>query len=454
MTAKNFSPYLPALSVIITIIMAVMDGTIVNIALPTLTHEFNVSPEESIWIVNAYQMVIIMFLLIFARIGEIYGYKKVFLWGVIGFTFASALCSMAGNFQFLVIARLLQGIGAAGIMSVNTALVRFIFPPHLLAKGMSINAMAVAVSAAAGPTIAGIILSSFSWHWLFAINIPLGFITLWIGYRLLPNRREQNQAPIDQYSCLGNMLTFGLLVFALQSFAQQINYTLSVISFSALILIGYLYIRHELKRPIPLLPVDLMRIRIFRLSVITSVCSYMGQMLGMISLPFLLQDTLHYPPVEIGLLLTPWPLTTLIMAPIAAKLIEKFHPGIIGGIGMSLFSIGFITLYFMPEHAGRLDILWRIILCGAGFGLFQTPNNVTLVSSAPVNRSGGASGMLGMSRLVGQTVGTTMVAIIFSLQTHLVGTRTALLTAAIICALAIVSSFSRVGDNFKLTRKK
>lgn len=446
--------FLPALCVMIAIIMAVMDGTIVNVALPTLSREFGVKPEQSIWIANAYQLVIVMFLFIFSAIGDRVSYKKVFLWGIGGFTLGSVLCAVSPDFRILILSRVIQGLGAAAVMSVNTALVRFIYPPHLLGRGMSLNAMAVAVSAAAGPTIAGFLLSVLSWHWLFAINLPLGLLTLWLGRRWLPDQRSEQAVRFDWVGSLGNMATFFLMIMAFESFAQKENIVYQVSVCVAFLIVGTLFMVHQFRRPIPLFPVDLLKIPLFSLSVATSICSYMAQMLGMVSLPFLLHDNLGYSPIEVGLLLTPWPLTTMFVAPVAARLIERHHPGTVGAIGLLIFSIGFLSLYFLPEKATALDILWRVMLCGAGFGLFQTPNNVTLVASAPVHRSGGASGMLGMARLLGQTIGTAGVALVFSLQSHTQGSHTALLMAAIIAFVAILASFSRRSQEFNPVARK
>lgn len=200
--------------------MSVLDGTLVNVALPSLTKEFDVEPNTAIWLINSYQMVIMMFLLVFATLGDIIGYRKVFLYGVTVFTIASALCAFSQNFEMLVCSRVLQGLGAACVMSVNTALVRLIYPPEVLGRGMSINAMAVAVSSAAGPSIAGLILSALSWHWLFAINIPLGIISFWIGYKRLPRNVSLKKKNVGFWGCLGNVLTFGLMIYALEGFAH------------------------------------------------------------------------------------------------------------------------------------------------------------------------------------------------------------------------------------------
>lgn len=445
--------YLCATSVIIAISMSVLDGTITNVALPSLAKEFGVSPDTSIWIVNAYQMVITMTLVIFAAAGDVYSYKKVFLGGITVFTGASVLCALSTGFPMLIVSRVLQGLAAAAVMGVNTALIRLIYPPEILGRGISLNAMAVAVSAAAGPTIAGFILSVLSWHWLFVINVPLGIAAYLLGHRLLPDNPPSAMKHLDKWSCAGNALTFGFMIYAFEGIAHHESKALVISAFAAFAVAGFFYFRRQFSMVrhgvTPLLPVDLMKISLFSLSLLTSVCSFMAQMLAMVSLPFFMQDMLHFSAVETGLLITPWPLATLFTAPLAGRLVEKFHPGALGAAGMLLFSCGLLLMFFLPADAGMADIVWRVMLCGAGFGLFQTPNNLTIVSSVPVNRSGGASGMLGMARLVGQTVGTTGVAIVFSLMSHTSGSRLCLATGAVMAFLASIASVSRVSHAFR-----
>lgn len=434
--------------------MSVLDGTLMNVALPSLTKEFDVEPNTAIWLINSYQMVIMMFLLVFATFGDIIGYRKIFLSGVVVFTVASALCALSQNFAMLVCSRILQGLGAACVMSVNTALVRLIYPPEVLGRGMSINAMAVAVSSAAGPSIAGLILSTLSWHWLFAINIPLGIISFWIGYRMLPRSSNAKKRTVGFLDCIGNVLTFGLMIYALEGFAHHESRAIVSIAFVAFLVIGYFYLRSQLNTSAPLLPVDLLKIPIFARSIMTSVSSFMAQMLAMVSLPFFFQDAMHFTPVEIGVLLTPWPIATMVTAPLAGRLVERYHPGILGAVGMCVFSVGLFSLYFLSEDSTIVDIFWRVMICGAGFGLFQTPNNLTIMSSAPMERSGGASGMLGMARLCGQTVGTTAVAIVFAIIPHTDGARLCLLLAALMALVAGTASISRVTQQFVNPRNR
>lgn len=406
--------YFAVVAVLLAIMMSVLDGTIMNIALPTLAHDFDVTPSSAIWIVNAYQLVITMTLLSFASLGDIYGYRRIFLIGISIFVASSAACALSDSFWMLTVFRIVQGFGAACVMSVNTALIRLIYPPQILGRGMGVNAMVVAVSAAAGPSIAGSILALGSWHWLFVINIPLGLAALIIGHRLLPhNPPAEKRHKFDKISAIANALTFGLLIYSLDGFAHSENRRFIGLQIVLLIIIGIYFIRRQLKQTAPILPVDLLRIPIFALSIGTSITSFTAQMLTMVSLPFFMQNVLHYNAVEIGLLLTPWPLATILTAPIAGRLVERVHPGLLGGMGMAIFAAGLFSLYLLPDHPAEWDIVWRMALCGMGFGLFQTPNNVTIVSSAPAERSGGASGMLGTARLLGQTLGTTFVALMF-----------------------------------------
>lgn len=421
--------------------MSVIDGTIANVALPTIAGDLGTSPSVTIWVVNAYQLAITISLLSFSSLGDIYGYRRIYLSGIMLFSITSAICALADSFWMLTAARILQGFGAAAITSVNTALLRIIYPRKFLGRGMGINALVVAVSIAAGPSIAAVILSLGSWHWLFAINIPIGIAALVIGLMYLPaNPVKTIGRRFDKLSCLMNAFTFGLLIFSLEGIAHKENMWLVAGGIVALFILGYFFVRRQLKQQFPLLPVDLLRIPIFSMSIGTSISSFTAQMLAMISLPFFLQGTLGRSDVATGLLLTPWPLATMIMAPLAGRLVERIHAGILGGIGMMIFATGLFLLAILPEQPGNADIVWRLFICGAGFGLFQTPNNSTIISSAPANRSGGASGMLGTARLLGQTLGATLVAMIFNLVPDHSAQACLYLATAFALVAAIVSS--------------
>ncbi|MBI0439802.1 MFS transporter [Dickeya dianthicola] len=425
------------------IAMAVLDGALVNVALPTIAADFNTSPASSIWIVNAYQLAITMTLLSLSSLGDIVGYRRVYLVGLVLFTLMSVVCALADSLPTLTLARILQGLAAAALMSVNTALIRLIYPKDKLGRGMAINSLVVAVSTAAGPTIAAGILGVASWQWLFAINVPFGIVALLLGWRFLPRNDGVRAQRFDAPSALLNALTFGLFFIALGGFAQGQNLWQVLGELALTLLVGGYFVRRQLSQSYPLLPVDLLRIPVFALSVGTSVSSFCAQMLAMVSLPFYFQSALGMNEIETGLLLTPWPLAIMAVAPLAGRWLERVNAGVLCTIGLSLFALGLFSLAWLPASPGYLDICLRMVLCGIGFGLFQSPNNHTIISAAPRHRSGGASGMLGTARLVGQTAGAALVALMFNLFGGQ-GTHAALITAGVFAALAAVVSGQRI----------
>ncbi len=417
LTAEDGLPlprrYWAIVTVGLGVTMAVMDSAIANVALPTIAIDLNTDPAFSIWIVNGYQLAITISLLPLSALGDIVGYRRIYLAGLALFALASLGCALSSTLPELAAARVIQGFGAAGIMSVNTALVRFIYPQSLLGRGIGINALVVAVSAAIGPTIASGILSVANWPWLFAVNVPLGIIAFLIGARCLP------QSPLARHkfdfaSAALSALVFGLLIGGIDALGHGEGFLLFLAEMAATAALCWLLVKRQLNSPLPLLPVDLLRIPIFMLSICTSVASFAAQMLALVSVPFLLQLDLHYSAVQTGLLLTPWPIAIGIAAPIAGHLADRYPAGLLGGIGLIVFAVGLLSLAFLPAPPGTFDIIWRMALCGIGFGLFQSPNNRAMIAAAPRERSGGASGALGTARLLGQTVGAALVALMFS----------------------------------------
>jgi MFS transporter, DHA2 family, multidrug resistance protein len=424
------------------LVMAVIDGSIANVALPTIARDLNASPAFSIWIVNGYQLAITISLLPLGSLGEIIGYRRVYLAGLLLFTFASLFCATSHTLLLLTAARIVQGFGAAGILSVNAALVRFTYPRAMLGHGIGINALVVAVSAAVGPTVASAILAVGTWPYLFAINVPLGVVTLVLGWRYLPHIAAASHA-FDWQSAGLSAVTFGLGIAAIDSAGHGEALYLCLSEFAIAAIACLLLVRRQTHHPSPLLPVDLLRIPIFALSIGTSIASFCGQMLAFVSIPFYLESHFGYSAVQIGLLITPWPIAVAFAAPLAGRLVERYPAGLLGGIGLLLFAVGLATLALMPTAASAFDVVWRMALAGAGFGLFQTPNNRTMIAAAPRERSGGASGMLGTARLLGQTIGAALVAL-FLARVPADGTRISLLVGVGFALLGAALSMLRL----------
>jgi DHA2 family multidrug resistance protein-like MFS transporter len=430
--------YWAILTIALGLTMAVLDGAIANIALPTIAREMDVDPASSIWVVNAYQLAVTISLLPLASLGEIVGYRRVYQAGLAVFTVASLGCALSHSLAALTIARIVQGFGAAGIMSVNTALVRFIYPRRLVGQGVGFNAMVGSVSAAVGPTVAAAILSVASWQWLFAINVPIGLIALAIAVRSLP-RTPRSDHPFDVSSAVLNALAFGLLIVGIDEVGHGAHDAIVAVELLAAFGFGAVLIVRQLSRSSPLLPIDLMRIPLFALSVATSIASFTAQGLAFVALPFFLQDALGRTQVETGLLMTPWPLTVAVVAPIAGRLADRYSAGLLGGIGLAALAVGLALLAALPPHPTTLDIVWRMAVCGFGFGMFNAPNNRAMIVAAPRERTGGASGMLATARLLGQTMGAVLVALVFGLAPAHATTLALALGAAFAGAAAVVS---------------
>lgn len=432
------------LAVAFGVSLSVIDGAIANVALPTMARMLGISSANSIWIVNAYQLAIVVSLLSFSALGDVIGYRKIYIGGLGIFIVASLGCTLSDSLATLVTARVCQGFGAAAITSVNTTLIRLIYPRRHLGRGMGVNATVVAVSSVAGPTLASGILSIATWPWLFAINIPIGLIACLLSYRFLPKNPVRIRGRhFDWRDGLMNALTFGLLIASIEGYSHGLKPSYIGISVILLVVIGTLFVRSQLHKPYPILPFDLLRIPIFSVSVATSVCSFLGQMLAMVALPFYLQQACGYNDVETGLLLTAWPAVIMVVAPVAGLLVERIHAGLLGGTGLTMMAAGLFLLAFLPEHPTDFDIIWRLVLCGAGFGLFQSPNNSILIASAPPERSGSASGMLATARLAGQTTGAALMALLF----HVVpenSTHTALLLAGGFAVAGAAVSLARI----------
>src|SRR3984885_6786658 len=407
---------LAMLAVGIAVSISVLVGAIANIALPTIAHDMNVPPAGSIWVVNAYQLAVTVCLMPCASLGDVYGHRRVYIWGLGFYTIGSLLCALAPSMSILIAARVLQGLGGAGIMSVNGALIRFIFPRAQLGRGVGYNVLVVAASSAAGPSVAAAVMAFGSWPWLFAVQVPFGVLSCWLSLRYLP-RSPPSGHKFDPASALLNAVALGTFIPGLDGIGRGQSATMVLLELAIGIVVGTIFLRRQLTLRAPMLPVDLFRRPVFALSVATAVCVHGAAMITLITLPFYFQYVEGLTPIEIGLLITPWPAVLGIIAPIAGRLSDRYPAGLLGGLGLAVMTGGLLLVLFMPAHASHLNIAWRMAICGTGFGFFQSPNNRLLIGSAPPDRAGAGSGIVSTSRLIGQTTGSALVAVAFGL-TH------------------------------------
>jgi MFS transporter, DHA2 family, multidrug resistance protein len=410
-----------------------LSSAVVNIALPDVSHSFAISDASSVWVVNAYQLAAIVCLLPVSTIGETLGLKRIYVIGLTIFTLASLGCALSPTLAALVCARLVQGVGAACLSVASTALARVIYPRSMASEGLALVALAVAVPTALGPTIAAMILAVATWPWLFMVNVPLGGLALLLFFKVTPPGVRVAR-PFDPIGTALNALAFGLLVVGVGALGAD-EPRLGIGEMIAGLVCFALLFRQQSRHAAPMLPFDLLRMPIFVLSVFTSICSYASQILAFISLPFLFERELHLTPVHTGLLITAWPAMTAVAATIAGRLLARYSAALLSSIGMAILALGLLLMIVLPDAPADWDVAWRLALCGLGFGLFQTPNNTVMMTAGPVDRSSAAAGMNAVARFVGWTLGSALVALIFSVGG----------TGATAICLGVGSAFAAIG---------
>ena len=429
-------------AVLIAVSLVTLDSTMTQTALPAIAAGLNSTPAHAIWVVNAYQLAVVAALLPFAALADRLGARRVHLFGLAFFVLASLASALASNLTALALARALQGLGAAATMSVNVALVRQLYPPQHLGRGVGLNALVVGVAFAAGPSVASLLLAVAPWPALYLLNLPLGLLAFGVARAALPHSTS-GMRPFDAWAALLAACTFGTALGAMASAAQRGSIALVFALTLAAAVCGMLLLRHQAGRPAPMLPVDLLRRPLFALSVATSMASFAAQGLAFVSLPFFIETVLQRDPVQTGFLIAPWAIVVAAVAPLAGRLSERVPPGLMGGIGLLLLSAGLLSLSGLTSASSTAAIVWRMALCGLGFALFQSPNLNALMSAAPPERSGSASGMVAMARLNGQALGAALVALCFGLA-GASGPVRALQLGAALAALAALASSARL----------
>jgi DHA2 family multidrug resistance protein-like MFS transporter len=437
--------YLAMVAILTAFVLVVLDIAVANLALPTIAETMAVSASGVVWVVTSYQMAIVMFLLPAGAAGESFGFRRVFVVGVAVFVVASGLCALAPSLPWLVAARFVQGIGSAGVMAIGVGLLRFIYPKRLLGAALGWNAITIALTAAAGPSIGAAILSVASWPWLFAINIPLGILVL-LTAASLPQAPGSGRG-IDWLSIGLNAAVFGALILGIDRVVVAPWPGAALLAVSAIGAV--ILVRRELPRAHPMIPFDLLRVRSFRVSVIASICCFTGQMASLVALPFYLQHGLGQSAGMTGLYLTAWPLTVAVAGPLSGKLSDRFSTGTLCALGGISLAAGLILAAFWPlgrNPAGDLlPLIPFMMLGGLGFGFFQTPNNRNMLLAAPRERSGAAGGMQGMARLTGQTAGGVLMLVLFSLLP---------VTEAPRIGLAVAAAFALAGGLISILRAR
>ncbi|MGE0741938.1 MAG: MFS transporter [Hyphomonadaceae bacterium] len=407
--APHLSQRIAIVAVLAAMAMAVLDAAIANIALPTISRSLGVSPAAAVNVITAYQLGLVMMLLPASTLGESFGYRRVFTAGGGLFTAASLLCALSPSLEWLVAARFLQGIGGAGIMALGVALLRAVVRVDQFGAAIGWNAVVVALSTAAGPTIGATILSFAPWPWLFAFNLPIGALVLFAA-QALPETTASRRS-IDPISGALNAIVFMCLVIGAQALPSQAPAGGALLAIA--LVCALTLIRRESGRETPLVPLDLLRTRAFRISVAASILCFTGQTAALIALTFELQSNTGLSPIMTGVYLLSWPLAIAASGPIAGQLAKPAATAWLCLAGGMMMAVGLATAALSSPQAAPLQFVLCMALCGAGFALFNVPNNRSMFLSAPAERSGAAGGLQSAARLTGQIFGAVTMSLMF-----------------------------------------
>jgi MFS transporter, DHA2 family, multidrug resistance protein len=399
----------------IGVFMTMMDQTIANVALPTIAHDVHASAAASVWVLNAFQIGILISLFPLASLADIVGYQRTYVAGMAIFGLASLGCVFSHDITQLAIARFAQGLGSATINVSTGPLNRLSFPPHMLGRATGYTAMLVALGSASGPVIGGFILAVASWQWLFAINIPIAIFSLVVAPFVLP-RFAGSGGRWDVVSAALCIVAFGAGIFGFDAFGHGDRSPLVVAELVVALVAAVTLVRRQLALAVPMIVVRLFANVRFDLALLTCSSAFVAQTLAYVALPFALQTVMGYTPLEIGLFLLPWLIAQAAISPVAGRLADRVDASRLAAIGMGVFGLGLLALTLMPAHASAIDIAWRTLICGAGYGFYQSPNNRSIQGSVPRERSAATQGMQAMARLFGQVGGATLAALIFRLS--------------------------------------
>lgn len=461
--------------------MTTLDGSIVNIGLPSIARTFHAGISGATeWIIIGYLVIIAAVLLTCGRLADMIGRKPIFLTGLIVFILGSALSGLAPSLLLLILARLFQGIGGALIFSVNVAMITSTFPPSERGLALGLNAVVVSLGVAAGPTIGGIITQYLTWRWIFFVNVPICIVVLFAASYLYREQHESSKQH-QRFDPVGAViLAVGLAALTLGlSFGQEWGWlsvgTLASLAASLVMLSVGVYVERHVEQPI--VNLSLVTNRVFALANISFMLCMMALFAPGFLLPFYFEELRGFSTIQTGLLMTPLPLMLAVTAPLSGTLADRFGSRWLSPVGLAIACFGLVLLSQINAQSSTFDIIWRLAVIGVGQGLFQSPNTRTLMSAAPLNAQGEASGLLATGRVIGQSMSVALTGTVFAAlggavagtllaaqqvqATHLVALQNtfvtsfhaALLVCAAFAAIGIFTAFAR-GDNNVIKKVK
>jgi EmrB/QacA subfamily drug resistance transporter len=391
-------------SIMLASIMGPIDASIVNVILPTITQFFGVSISTAQWVPMIYLLTISSLLLTYGRLGDILGYKKVYLFGLTGFIITSGLCGLSPTIQWLVLFRAIQGLAAGMMMAVPFAIITRAFPPEERGKALGINAISISFGLAIGPSLGGFVTSLLGWRFVFLINIPIGIAGLLWARRILPEMKGQPGKMDVGGSVAAFVSLFSFVFFVNRSQRMGLSWTTAAM-LSVTVVAGAIFLWLETRTSQPMVNLELFKNVTFSFASISALLNFMSQYVMVFLTPFYLQRILHLTPGNLGLIMTSAPLAVMAVAPISGTLSDRIGTKAPACLGAAICGLSLFFMSRLPASAGSAGIVWRLALFGLGTGIFQSPNNSAAMGSAPRPHLGVASGILVTVRNLGMVLG-------------------------------------------------
>lgn len=402
------------LSIAMGIFLATIDGSIVNVALPTLTEALGTDFATVQWVVLAYLLTVTTLQAVVGRLADMYGRKTLYNSGFVVFTVGSLLCGLSPTVEWLIAARVLQGIGGALILALGLAIITDAFPPQERGRALGIAGSIVSIGIVLGPTLGGLIIENLSWHWIFFVNVPIGILGTYLAWRYIPRTRPPGGQRFDMAGaatlCMF-LLAFlvGLTTGQRQGFTSPEAIGLYVLA--AFFLVTFILL--ERRHPQPIIAPSLFRSSLFRVNIATGFLVFIA--LGVNALiPFYLELGLGYAVQQVGFLLAVLPLALGITAPISGALSDRVGSRPISVAGLAVTVLAFLLLSTLSTDTTAIGFMLRFLPLGIGVGLFQSPNNSAIMGSVSRDKLGVASSLLAITRSLGQTVGFSVLGAVWA----------------------------------------
>lgn len=444
--------------------MATLDSSIVNVAMPTITKGFQVDLSLAQWIVSAYLLVISSLLPVFGRAGDIYGQRRIYTSGFLVFAASSAVCGLTDSIYGLILARAFQAVGASMLMANSAAIVARAFPLELRGRALGTIGSVVALGSMTGPSLGGLLVGLWGWESIFFVNIPIGILGFFLGRVILDPGERRSDESFDVSGAILFALGMGSFLLVLSHGGEWGWTSRATIFGSGLAIISLALFGWTEGRVIhPMLDLTLFRNWPFLAGNLSGLLSFMALFCNAILLPFYLNSIMHLSPTYIGLLITPFPLVLAVAAPISGYLSERISPVILTTTGLTITATGLELLSMLGPEASLVQVAGIQALLGLGNGLFQSPNNNSVISSVERNKAGIAGSVSALVRNMGMVTGTALAVSLFenrrrgalagisqpdavqNAAAFLTGYQTALTAGAVLAALAAIVSLSRRG---------